>query len=375
MAANDQFYTPSYVARDVLHAITKGRVRVLADFAAGNGALLDLVTERWSKARVVANDYDAGIARALRRAYPAWQVSCCDFVNPRSTGKSQVLQSVQRKCDVVVLNPPFSYRGWQSWPVKFAERVLRCTRALTFVLRSIDMLGPGGQLIAVLPAGCLSTRADSVAWEAIDEFCNVEIMQTYGKRTFVGCFPRTILVRITKRGALPKASRRSPSLLYPKPRISSPVRIVRGWIPLHKAQSFADPAGIPLVHSTDLSADGICTFQMNVSSRRVVSGPAVLIPRVGQPSTENIAVLNSAQSVALSDCVIALCAQSEREAQALQTLLFELWPTIAAAYSGTCASYITLSNLEVALRSCGVPNALLVTPSALMAVSSAAQIA
>jgi hypothetical protein len=109
-----------------------------------------------------------------------------------------------------------------------------------------------------------------------------------------------------------------------------------------------------LVHSKDLGGGRLRGFSGGVGGQRFVSGPGVLMPRVGQPVSANLCVLPAGSEVALSDCVIALLTATEGEARVLYRILVDSWPIIETAFCGTCARYITLARLGASLRKCGV---------------------
>lgn len=355
--ATDKIYTPDVVAADVVAVVKKCVPRIVADFAAGDGALLALAAKRWPNAVVVANDVDRSESSKLRRQFPTWRVSTCNFLSAGSVGKSTKLSPLVRRCDLVLLNPPFSYRGWQSWQVDFHGADVKCTQALAFVLRSLEMVTTNGQLVAVLPQGCLSTKADESAWRAIKSSYTVRVVREYGKRTFSGCFPRTVLVQITSRS---RTFRPIPIQVPPSSQVQDHlemvVTIVRGWIPMYTVEHRRGGDSLVLVHSKDLNGSILRNPLNRVHDPRSVSGPGVLMPRVGQPATSNLSILPVQCRVALSDCVIALLTATEREAFALHRTLVDSWSIIEEAFRGTCARYITLERLNVALRECGLIN-------------------
>jgi predicted RNA methylase len=362
--AVDKVYTPDTVGADVIAAVSKRSPETVADFAAGDGALLALAARRWPNASIVANDFDKSECARLRRQFPNWQVSSCDFLSAISVKRSHKLAALIGNFDLVLLNPPFSYRGWQSWRVDFRGADLSCTRAVAFVLRSLDMISSSGQVVAVLPRGCLSTKTDEAAWRAVEESFAVRVMNEYGKRTFSGYSPRTVLVQIRPRRRGPRPGVvQIPALPRVGDHFNMPVTIVRGWTQMYTVEYRQDGELLALVHSTDLSGGTLCSYSGCVSGQHSVRGPGVLMPRVGQPASSNLGILPSEHQVALSDCVIALLTATERDALALHRTLVDSWPIIEQAFGGTCARYITLDRLGSALRRCGLTNLVFRTPT------------
>ena len=75
-------------------------------------------------------------------------------------------------------------------------------------------------------------------------------------------------------------------------------------------------------------------------------GPAVLLPRVGRPSVEKIAVLDNGVGVAISDCVIALACASDTAALEVRGRLVQKWPRLEQLYTGTGAPYLTVESIH-----------------------------
>jgi hypothetical protein len=87
---------------------------------------------------------------------------------------------------------------------------------------------------------------------------------------------------------------------------------------------------------------------------RCVTGPAILIPRVGQITEAKIALLDAPRRIMITDCVIALQSNSLACARAVQDRLVENFATFRAHYVGTGAPFITLGRLKTALESVGI---------------------
>src|SRR5262249_49003723 len=128
------------------------------------------------------------------------------------------------------------------------------------------------------------------------------------------------------------------------------VALVRGTVQMH------DRANGPrtLVHSTDLIQNSVVlNGHVAPDHRPSVVGPAVLVPRVGQPSKEKICTYLRRKRVALSDCVIGLQCRTTEDALSVQNRLVSKWRKVVKVYSGTCAQYTTLGRIERLLRDLG----------------------
>ena len=116
-------------------------------------------------------------------------------------------------------------------------------------------------------------------------------------------------------------------------------------------------SGVPLVHSDGLQKGLIRPPARFVdTAKSLVKGPAVLLPRVGLPRADKIAVLSEeAGPTALSDCVIALGCESLADGDRVRDVLVEEWDAVRAAYVGSCAPYITIARLRTLLGKLGFP--------------------
>ena len=345
----DRIYTPPYLATLMAKA---ARVRsnpsaefVVADFTAGAGELLLAAVAVWPTVTIVATDIDSRAVRNLREISDSWRTGVCDFLNPRSRQSSPLLRSLIGHTNLVLLNPPFSCRGGTRVSATSGGVTSKCSVGLAFVMSSIDYLVEGGELIAVLPQGSLTSEKDATTWNLLRSMGDTEVLKTNGLRTFPRAVVRTAVVRFQKRHSHAKAEP-SPVLntrsaawqeLYP------PVHIVRGTTSVSEIQrSSENTNSIAFVHSTHLR-DFTISSHLEVRSRlgRCAVGPMVLLPRVGQPKRSKVARYLDSNVFMLSDCVIALTCHSSEAAELLWKDLQANWSLLEQEYVGSGARYIT----------------------------------
>ena len=357
----DRIYTPPYLAALMAEA---SRARpsqsdefVIADFAAGSGELLLAAASLWPTAIMVATDIDSRAVRSLRAMSGHWRTGVCDFLNPRSRQSSSLLRSLMGDTDLVLLNPPFSCRGGKRVSATIGGVTSKCSLGLAFVVNSIDYLAEGGELIAVLPEGSLTSEKDAATWKLLRRMGDTEVLKSNGLRTFPRAVVRTAIVRFQKRRRPVEAE---PTLqlntcsascqdLHP------PVRIVRGTTQMNaiqRSEEFKD--AIPFVHSTHLQ-DFTVSAHYEVRSRlgRCAIGPMVLLPRVGQPRRSKVAQYLDSDAFMLSDCVIALMCDSPESAEFLWEDLQANWSLLEQEYVGSGARYITNQRLSSLLGRLG----------------------
>lgn len=353
----DRHYTPVALADLLVQQARVRRVDLVADFAAGDGALLKAARRRWPKSTMVANDVDPEAARLLRRVCSDRRgiVSTVDFLDEQSVRRSAI-GTFRGKCDLVVLNPPYSCLGSTRVGLTWEGESIQCSPSVAFLLKGLSFLRSRAEAVALLPAGALDSHRDSRARAAIEKFGHVEVLHEFGRGAFAGCMQRTVLVRVRQDSWTRSAS------VPPAPSIGTVatglrITIVRGSIKMHEHHQILSRHGIPLIHSTALRAGSVPREGLPLvqTTRSTTRGPAILIPRVGAPSAEKVCVLKSPAEVALSDCVVALEFDLPEQADATaKSLTNGHWSTLERAYSGSCAPFVTMDRLAQALSEVGL---------------------
>ena len=340
----DQIFTPSHLASEMVdlakaHAQELGLV---ADFAAGDGALLRAAVRGQPDLQVVGLDINRTTVRRLQALNPLWQVGFCNFLSPRSRASSPVLRRNRGRVSTALLNPPFSCRGGRREQVNLGGTRLTCSVAMAFVLTATEYLTPNGQIIAIAPRGVESSERDEAAWELLRSMGTVDVVGYRDRGTFPETALRSLLLRFTMGPPTVRrpASRSSAGTKGKRPLIS----LVRGTVQMHRARLAS--AGMPLVHTTDLSNGQLRPLRPTSVPGRSCRGAVVLIPRVGRPMLSKVVRLKLRSDIALSDCVIALECASEDDSVEVQRVIEDRWDEFEASYGGSCAPYITLKTLQ-----------------------------
>jgi hypothetical protein len=341
----DEHFTPTSLARLAAESLglTTSDRPVVADFAAGHGALLRAAREVHSDIRLAAADLSAGNVRVLQ-SEGDWEVSRCDFLRPASRARSRVA-ATGRRYDGVIINPPFSYRGQGGVLLGDLPGQPRVSPAAAFVLFATDYVAADGALVAILPAGTMKSERDAWVWGLLRRSWGVESVDEFRRGAFPGLAARTILLRLTRKTI---ESFRIPDPLPSQ--IVARVRLVRGCTPMHRV----DDRGKAVVHTTGLQGGRAAVTGRSASSGRVFTGPGVLLPRVGAPRPDKIALFPDVESVVLSDCVIGLECGSLRSAIHVQKAIVGNWTGVADAWGGSCAPYTTVARLTEKLLTIGV---------------------
>ena len=341
----DAIFTPSDLASELveLAMVSRHELGVVADFAAGDGALLRAAVQWQPSVEVVGLDISRTTVRKLQAIDSSWQIGSCNFLNPRSRASSPVLRRNRGRVSTALLNPPFSCRGGRRVRVSLGDKHLTCSIAMGFILTAVHYLSSDGQIIAVAPRGVEKAERDEAAWEFLHSMGTVEIVGYPDRGTFPGTALRSLLLRFTMGPST--TWRRASRNPMPTPGKSPIVSLVRGTVQMHRAR--VTSAGIPLVHTTDL-LNGQLRPELRKTSvpGRSCRGPVVLVPRVGRPALSKVVRLALRSDMMLSDCVIALECDSEEDSVKVQRVIEERWVEFEDSYGGSCAPYISLRALQ-----------------------------
>ncbi|SDG91873.1 Methyltransferase small domain-containing protein [Pelagibacterium luteolum] len=162
----------------------------IADFAAGDGSLLISASKRWPGARLFAMDISSDAIQAIRRKLPHAEVVLQDFFDSSSIATP--------KFDLVLLNPPFTCRGSKTASTSVNGRTFRSSLALAFVARAVDYLEKDGQILALLPASCLTSEKDARLREYLMEERGMDCISEPVSRAFLGCDVQVQLVELSR---------------------------------------------------------------------------------------------------------------------------------------------------------------------------------
>ncbi|MDT9601075.1 N-6 DNA methylase [Sphingosinicella rhizophila] len=343
----DAIYTPPDLAKFLAEASTLASPRSVADFAAGDGALLRAAAARWPGAKLFGSDIDEQAVASIEALLPGCDTMLVDFLADAS---NRLL--ADRLFDLILLNPPFSGRGNRRYSAEIEGVDHKASKALAFAARALAYLAPGGEIIAILPASTLTSERDAALRKAMRAWGHVEQIGDVWRTAFKSHAVAVTVLRITR--AKPKRKTISkPTLISLRP---FAVEMTRGSLSVH--EHVTTDTGPRFIHTTDLQRNCLLPSDRRASSaHRTISGPAVLIPRVGRPSSDKVVLLASGEAV-LSDCVIALQTIPVGSEQALADLLVENWESLKTAYGGSCASYTTLKRLTKALLRFGLASSI-----------------
>lgn len=256
-----------------------------------------------------------------------------------------------RGCDWLFLNPPFSRPvGARGIHARFGMGQIFCSVGMSFLLRSLAIVGPRLGAVAIVPESLMYSDLDRDAREALMSSYAMRIIEETSCYTFKGARARALIVRIGR-----GRSETSDDVPLAEAGLDGlPVNIIRGGLPVFEAARRR--TGTPFLHSTSLprTSGSLETSKLPLVTRLtrgIVRGSVVLLPRVGLPGRDQLVGVRLRDTVQLSDCVIALSCRNYQEARRLGRYLRHNYSDLCDIYRGTGARYVTCARLESWLRS------------------------
>jgi len=340
---NDAHFTPEDLAAEMLSYLpAEFEPKIIADFAAGHGSLLNASFKKWPKAKIIANDI-CNESYSVLKKNKNWLVSKSNFLLPKSR-QSSFYSNFVGDVDLVILNPPFSVRrrDWLIWNDINSSSTVKASYSAIFTLLSISYLKENGKLLAILPSGTLESQRDSLAWDIIKDTCSVEVLKKNHSNTFKNVTVNTVIVLISKLTSNKNSFIKRK--LLPKSKSTKLFNIFRGSLPVYKAKIVSN--GVPYIHTTNLLENKINIKNFVEKNKSLITGPSLLIPRVGKCNEKKLCILRNNETVAISDCIIAISHSDENLINLLFMKLKDDINTLLKLYIGTGAQYIRVNDLS-----------------------------
>ena len=345
----DAYYTPPKAAEKLVARL--GVVpRLVADFCVGGGELLRACEAKFPMVKCVAVDKSRRAVQYICMAHKKWKIFCVDFLNDKKMLQTGLKANT---FDLVVLNPPFTCRGTR-YSIGLDGQVFFGSKALFFLVRALSYVRVGGVLRAILPSGTVYAERDAELIRYLKKNYQFRVYWHSSRISFGGKTPNVIFVDLRKPHNVTGGSIR-----YKSKKFIPPAYLSRGCLSIvdaNKLRKNVHKDGLlRYVHTTDMRQGKIKepNFWVASAGRRIVSGPSVLVPRVGMPSKDKICIIATSKHYILSDCVIAICCRNGDSSRKLKQIILEEWDKYRQIYAGTGAQYTTLRRLSSFLSQVG----------------------
>lgn len=342
MGGPDSFYTPVYMAEQLVGYVQESDVHTIADFCVGDGRLLTAVHKRFPNAQLFGMDIAREIVNKLANQHADWVLTTCDFIDDEKVDK--IVSRHLKEFDLILLNPPFSCKGSIINIVECEGIRFKVSTAMMFILKAIRFLSKNGGMYAILPISCVYSQKDRRAWKYLEKQYNACVLSEHSRISFAGkCAPNIALVYIgNQRHEIQESQKQSSNILS-----SSVIKVTRGSVRMQGLKYTEDRKGIRLIHTTNLlngKLVNVSKIEENVNSTEC--GYGVLIPRVCNPNLKKIVLLKKLQKFVLSDCVIFLKTETVEQAQDVYNSIINNWQVFVRLYSGTGAQYTTIERVK-----------------------------
>lgn len=385
----DQYFTKPNIGDLLVDQLTLPDAAHIIELGAGQGSLLASAQRRWCAARLTSVDID-GSLRMDKVAQCEHRHIVLDVLSPtfRRSRRFEI-----EAFDAAVCNPPYRHTAWissyrsllKSVGLKAALPVKEWSvpADLIFLAHNLRLLRAGGQVGIIVPDGTVTGERSRPMREALLAEHALHSVIELPERAFAGTDAKTYILTLEKGGQTPHAIplyRADDNMELSPPILITPdeagirmdhryyawqrglrqacakrlgdiagIEIIRGrW-----GATAARDAGLPLLHSTDVSNQPMDRL-WHLSRKPVpaVFGDAprarrgdIVITRVGRRLEEKLARVGSGEAV-ISDCLYVV-----RGPTAVMT---ELWRSLSsqdgrawlqAHARGVCAKVLNRSSL------------------------------
>jgi methylase of polypeptide subunit release factors len=336
----DTFYTSSALADILISHINNQKINTVADFCVGGGELLRSAQMKWKDVKIFGTDISKEAISNLNERHPDWNVEYCDFLDEESKSCCKLLRD--RTFDLILLNPPFTCKGSKIHKVEFEGLSYHVSTAMLFLLKSISYINAEGIIIAILPVSAAYSQKDHEIWNVLEAKYNLTIIEERDKQYFKACYPPNIIIASLNDFSIHKKTQS-------QNKIDSIIKIkeiTRGQLSMNEIIEDTNSTKL-LIHSTNLRNNKIVNVKYKVNNNYpLISGPGVVIHRVGNPKPSKVCAIKKTEKYILSDCLIFIKTETYTDSKELKEYILSNWTLFERLYKGTGAKYITLKRLK-----------------------------
>lgn len=183
-----QYFTPDKIAREMVHMIGKPKSASILEPSAGKGVFLRALTESGYH-NLTAIEIDPTLPNESEH-----DIECSDFLRWKAP----------HTYDVIIGNPP--YVRWKNISPVVRDELRRlnfCNGLMdilhAFILKSLRVLGDGGEMIFITPDYWLKTHHATRLREELLKYGSIESMKLFGeKRVFEGVASSIMIFKFVK---------------------------------------------------------------------------------------------------------------------------------------------------------------------------------
>ena len=188
-----QYFTPKQIKDESLKDVVFNDGDRVLENSCGTGEFIHSVLERNPNVSIDAYDIDSVLVDIVEKNYPTVSVKCQDWL--------KIEDGV--KYDKIVGNPPYFELNKKEAITRGYERFLAYSKSKAniysfFIIKSIESLKEGGQLIYVVPTSMNNGYSFLPLREFIIKNCNIDSIKVYSDDDFDDALQNTMTIRLTK---------------------------------------------------------------------------------------------------------------------------------------------------------------------------------
>lgn len=338
----DSYYTSSELADELIDYHNTSTPIKIYDPCLGDGELLRAALRKWTKLKLFGSDISFEAINNTNKTHKDWNLKVYDFLNDNEVDNH--LKEIGTM-DMVLINPPFTCKGSTIRKVKVDGKEFTCSIAMNFIANSLKFLNKNGMMYCILPVSCCFSKKDLNIWSYLKDYRAGKILNIPNSRKlFKGCDTNVILVSI--KGKIEHITKidltKSDNDLI-NIKVHS---IFRGNLSVNDSIKYESEEGYYFLHTTNLINNKLDNLNKKCLKKgSIITGPAILFPRVGSPSIKKIVKIKANETYIISDCIIGLKVNINSLNSVYKEILSN-WEIVKATYIGTGAKYTTIERLE-----------------------------
>ena len=283
------YYTPHCWGRTLVEGIVGTSPKGIIDPAVGDGSLLVCGAKDFPESSLFGTDVDPIAVAKSKSVLPKAVISNANALNVSSLSRSAVWRR-RSEIDTVIMNPPFA-GDRKIHSIYMGGQKIVCSIAAAHLLASVEHYAPD-MLAAIMPCSFFHSDRDL---QAVDTICRAYDMTRAGgvhRSAFSRGRASSELVYFRRRDSGCTSDKISGECGVPDRPMSGDMQVclVRGGMPVHAAKRSLSTSGLPFIHTKGLVHSSGFLFLVSPIQRGIISGVAVLLPRVGTPNRQHLRV-------------------------------------------------------------------------------------
>lgn len=188
-----QYFTPKQIKDESLKDIVFSDGDRILENSCGTGEFIHSILERNPNVSIDAYDIDQALVDIVQQNYPTVSAKCEDWLKIGD----------EDKYDKIIGNPPYFELNKKEATSRGYERFLSYSKSKAniysfFIIKSIESLKQGGQLIYVVPTSMNNGHSFLPLRQFIIKNCNIDDIKIYSDDNFDDALQNTMTIKLTR---------------------------------------------------------------------------------------------------------------------------------------------------------------------------------